>query len=97
MIAMEENAKREKVAAGPFIIPRDFCIRLTITPSNREDAWDLCGLVERCGGVEVSDGCFAFDTEQRRIFALESLRTQFGPTYFEAVARCDAKPQFTET
>ncbi len=84
-------AFREEFRSEPFVIPRDYCIQLRITPENREDAWDVCGVVERFGGVEVAEGCFAFSTEQRWLMAVEALRAKFGPTYFEATARRNAR------
>ena len=84
-------AFRDEFRADRFFIPRDFCIQLKITPENREDAWEVCGVVERFGGVEVAEGCYAFGTEQRWLMAVEVLRAQFGPTYFEAAARRRAR------
>ncbi len=60
-------------------------IHLKIPPVDREDAWELCRVVLRYGGVEICDCCFAFASAERRLMALESLRFQFGPEYFEAV------------
>jgi hypothetical protein len=60
-------------------------IRLKISPAAREDAWELCHAVAAYGGVEVHDCCFAFPTLQRRRIAMELLRQQFGPRYFEPV------------
>ena len=51
----------------------------------REDAWDMCRVVQHHGGVEVSDCCFAFANAEPWLMASESLRFQFGPEYFEAV------------
>jgi hypothetical protein len=96
MIAVEENASLRRIISGTFSIPLDCCILLKTLQNNREDAWDFCGVAERFGGVEVSDGCFTFDTEQRRLFAIETLKTQFGSTYFEAVARHNAMPQLKD-
>jgi hypothetical protein len=69
---------------------RNYWIRLRILPADREDAWDLCRVLLRYGGVEVSDGCFAFASAERWLMASESLRFQFGPEYFEAVEPADA-------
>jgi hypothetical protein len=60
-----------------------YCIRLKISPAAREDAWELCQLALRYGGVEVRDCCFAFSNEERWLTALEVLRFRFGPEYFE--------------
>ena len=65
--------------------PRSYCIHLKISPANREDAWELFRVVLHYGGVEVSGCCFAFVNAEQRLMALESLRFQFGPEYFEAV------------
>jgi hypothetical protein len=59
-------------------------IRLKIRPADREDAWDLCQVALRYGGVEVDDGCFAFPDEEQWVSALEALRFRFGTEYFEA-------------
>jgi hypothetical protein len=64
---------------------RSYYIRLKVSPAAREDAWDLCGVAVRYGGVEVHDCCFAFPNEERWLTALEALRFRFGPEYFEAV------------
>jgi hypothetical protein len=45
---------------------------------------------------EICEGCFAFDTERHWLFTLETLQAQFGPTYFEAVARHEATRQIME-
>ena len=64
--------------------PRDYCIQLKISPAVREDAWELCRVVLKHGGVEVSDCCFTFVNKERWLAAVEALRTGFGPEYFEA-------------
>jgi len=64
---------------------RNYRIHLKIAPGDREDAWELCRVVSHYGGVEVSDGCFAFTSEERWLMASESLRVQFGPEYFVAL------------
>ena len=61
------------------------CIRLKISPADREDAWELCRVMLQYGGVEVSDCCFTFANRERWLMAVESLHWQFGPEYFEAV------------
>jgi hypothetical protein len=65
--------------------PRNYCIHLKISPLNREDAWELCRVLLHYGGVEVSDCCFAFANQERWLMAVESLRWQFGPEYFQAL------------
>ena len=65
--------------------PRSYGIRLKVRPADREDAWELCRVVLHYGGVEVSDCCFAFASEERWLMAMESLRLGFGPEYFESV------------
>lgn len=65
--------------------PRNYRIHLRIAPADREDAWEICRVVLHYGGVEVSDCCFAFANADRWHMALEALRLQFGPEYFEAV------------
>jgi hypothetical protein len=80
MIAFRKRPDEESSLAY-----HEFCIQLKVSPAEREDAWDICGTMQRLGGVEVRDCCFAFATEQRRQMALESLRRQFGPRYFEAL------------
>ncbi len=64
--------------------PRDYRIHLKISPADREDAWELCRVALHYGGVEVSEGCFDFANKERWLMALESLRWQFGPEYFQA-------------
>ena len=70
---------------SPAAPSRFYGIHLKISPAAREDAWDLCRVLLRYGGMEVSDCCFAFLNEERWSAALEALRFQFGPEYFEAV------------
>jgi hypothetical protein len=65
--------------------PRTYFIDLKISPAHREDAWDLCRVALQYGGVEVSDGRFAFADEEQWLMALESLRFHFGPEYFHPV------------
>ena len=60
-----------------------YCIRLKISPTAREDAWELCQVAAHYGGVEVGDCCFDFSNEERWLTALEVLRFRFGPEYFE--------------
>jgi hypothetical protein len=62
-----------------------YCIRLKVSPAAREDAWDLCGVAVRYGGVEVHDSCFVFPNEESWLIALEVLRFRFCFEYFEAV------------
>jgi hypothetical protein len=62
-----------------------FCICLTVGPTAREDAWEMCRVAAHYGGMEVRDCCFAFQTEERWLAALEALRVRFGPEYFEGV------------
>jgi hypothetical protein len=92
MIALGENINTARFVAALFEHPRRFCLRLRITPSNWDDAWEVYGVVERFGGVEASEGCFAFDAEERLLAAMEVLRRQVGAKYFEAVVRHEAKP-----
>jgi hypothetical protein len=66
-----------------------YLIRLRIASAAREDAWEMCQLAHRLGGVEVRECCFAFADEEQWVTALESLRFRFGPEYFEPV---DAAP-----
>ena len=91
MIALGENINNARFVAALFEHPRRFGLRLKNTPSNWNDTWERCG-VERLGGEEVSEDGFAFDTEERLLAAVEALRSQFGATYSEAVARHEAKP-----
>ena len=72
-------AFREGFPFGAVCDSADYCIQLRITPENREDAWDVCGVVERFGGVEVAEGCFAFSTEQRWLMAVEAGAAEFWP------------------
>ena len=76
------NAARE--TATPRVKARRYRIRLKISPAAREDAWEMCRVAVRCGGVEVRDCSFAFPSEERWLAALEALRFRFGPEYFEA-------------
>jgi len=64
---------------------RSYCIRLKVSSAAREDAWDVCGVAVRYGGVEVHDCCFVFPNEESWLTALDVLRRRFGPEYFEAV------------
>ena len=76
--------KGKKAPALP-LNPRTYRIYLKISSADREDAWELCRVALRYGGVEVSDCCFAFVNKERWLSAMESLRFQFGPEYFDAV------------
>jgi len=69
--------------------PRKYWIHLKISPADREDAWELCRVMLHYGGVEVSDCCYALANQERWLMALESLRWQFGPEYYEAVDLAD--------
>ena len=87
MDALLLNADKDgygQVAPARFCSNR-FCIHLKISPADREDAWELCRVLLHYGGLEVSACCFAFTNADRWLMALESLRLQFGPEYFEAV------------
>ena len=64
--------------------PHDYRIHLKIASTCREDAWDMCLVALRYGGVEVSDCCFVFVNEEHWLIALESLRSQFGAKFFQA-------------
>jgi hypothetical protein len=63
--------------------PRDYWIRLRISPEDREDAWDLCRVALNYGGVEVRACCFAFADKEQWLAAMETLRFRFGPDYLE--------------
>jgi hypothetical protein len=63
----------------------NYRVRLKISSAAREDAWELCQVALRYGGVEVHDCCFAFADEEQWLTALEALRFRFGPEYFEPV------------
>lgn len=65
--------------------PRNYCVHLKISAADREDAWDLLRMAMRYGGVEIDDCCFAFATEEQWQAAMDALRFQFGPEYFEGV------------
>jgi hypothetical protein len=60
-----------------------YCIRLHVSPAAREDAWELFRLVAQCGGVEVSDRCFALPDEERWLTAAEMLQFRFGHEFFD--------------
>ena len=60
-------------------------IRLRVSPAAHEDAWDLCSVAVRYGGVEVEDCCFVFPNEESWLTAMEVLRFRFGLEYFEVV------------
>jgi hypothetical protein len=64
--------------------PTNYGIRLKIFPADREDAWDICQLALRYGGVEGRDCCFSFPNEECRLTALEALRFRFGAQYFQS-------------
>ena len=63
--------------------PGTYCIRLKISPTAREDAWELCRVVGHYGGVEICDCCFLFANEEQRSAASEALRFRFGAGFFE--------------
>ena len=65
--------------------PHNYCIRLKIPAADCEDSWDLCRVAVFYGGTEVSNCYFAFANEEHWLTALEALRLQFGPEYFEPV------------
>jgi len=78
---------RDALTSGSIAGP--YCIRLKISPADREDAWGLYRTALRYGGVEVSDCYFSFANAERWLMAAESLRFQFGPEYFEVLDSAD--------
>jgi hypothetical protein len=65
--------------------PGNYCVHLKVSPADREDAWDLCRVAVRYGGVEIHDGCFVFATEERWLAALDAIRFRFGPEYIDYI------------